>query len=320
MKITMGTDRVRWYFRTMPNFRRYAWGTLLFTAVVILWGAYVRASGSGAGCGDHWPLCNGEVLPRAPGTATLIEFAHRATSGLNLLAVVGLLVGAWRVYPPGHEVRKGAVASFVFILLEAAVGAGLVLLKLVAQDSSSLRALVLSIHLVNTFLLLAALSWTCLAAQSRAHLPRVWPGLHRLLLLALMFVGVTGAITALGDTLFPSRTFQEGFAADADPLSHFLIRLRVIHPALALLTAFAGFALWQRNRGEGSSRKWADAFLSLTVAQIFLGMLNLALLAPIWTQLLHLALADLVWVCAVAWTATAVAGSRRSVAAPVAGL
>ncbi len=47
-------------------FSRYAWGVLLWNVLVALWGAYVRATGSGAGCGSHWPTCNGEILPRAP--------------------------------------------------------------------------------------------------------------------------------------------------------------------------------------------------------------------------------------------------------------
>jgi heme A synthase len=95
---------------------------------VILWGAFVRATGSGAGCGSHWPLCNGELVPRAPQVETVIEFIHRATSGLAFLLVLGLFVLAWRVYPKGDLVRRAAALSFLFIVTEALVGAGLVLL------------------------------------------------------------------------------------------------------------------------------------------------------------------------------------------------
>ncbi|HEX5691237.1 MAG TPA: COX15/CtaA family protein, partial [Roseiflexaceae bacterium] len=109
------------------RFRRYAWGVLGYNLLVIVWGAYVRASGSGAGCGSHWPLCNGTVLPRAPQIETIVELAHRLTSGLALIAVLGLVVWAVRLWPGSHRVRRGAFASLFFIILEALIGAGLVL-------------------------------------------------------------------------------------------------------------------------------------------------------------------------------------------------
>jgi cytochrome c oxidase assembly protein subunit 15 len=283
--------------------RRYAWITLLFTLGVILWGAYVRATGSGAGCGDHWPLCNGQVVPRDATAATFIEFTHRVTSGLSLLAVVGLLVGTFRAFPKKHAARSGAVASMVFMLLEAAVGAGLVLLKLVAQDSSALRAVVLGIHLINTFLLVAAMTYTALAmGKKQVSQPLRWSMLDLGLLAALMAVGVTGAITALGDTLFPSRTLTEGLAADLDPLSHFLIRLRIVHPALAMLTTLAAFYRWLRvEKHSARADRWGVIFIAGIGSQLALGFLNVALLAPVWLQLVHLALADVVWLAAIAW-------------------
>src|SRR5262249_29685088 len=98
------------------RFARYAWGVLAVNLGVILLGAYVRASGSGAGCGAHWPLCNGEVLPRDPAVQTVIEFSHRLSSGVALLLVAGLTIGAWRRYPRGHIIRRGAAAATAFIL------------------------------------------------------------------------------------------------------------------------------------------------------------------------------------------------------------
>jgi protoheme IX farnesyltransferase len=90
---------------------RYAWGVLVWNVLVALWGAYVRATGSGAGCGAHWPTCNGEIIPRAPQVETLIEFTHRATSGLAFLAVLALLILALRTLPKGHPARFGAGLS-----------------------------------------------------------------------------------------------------------------------------------------------------------------------------------------------------------------
>src|SRR5690242_7259905 len=141
-------------------FARYAWGVLAYNVATVLWGAYVRATGSGAGCGNHWPLCNGEMMPRAAKIETLIEFTHRASSGVALLAVVGLLIWAFRAFPRGHMVRTGAVLASVFIVTEALIGASLVLLEHVAGNKSLGRAWSLSLHLINTFTLLAVLALT----------------------------------------------------------------------------------------------------------------------------------------------------------------
>ena len=149
------------------GFARYAWGVLVYSVGVVLWGAYVRATGSGAGCGAHWPLCNGEIIPQSPSIARMVEFSHRVTSGLTLLLVIGLVVWAWRTYPRGHRVRMGAGLSLALTISEALVGAGLVLFELVAQNSSVERAISVSIHLVNTFLLLAALAVTAYWAFRR---------------------------------------------------------------------------------------------------------------------------------------------------------
>src|SRR5829696_7646401 len=144
----------------MPRVARYAWAVLAYNVAVILWGAYVRATGSGAGCGAHWPLCNGEVVPRAAGVATLIEFSHRISSGVALIAIAILVVSAFRTTAAGHPARAGAVISGLLILTEAAVGAGLVLFQLVADNATMARAMFVAVHLLNTFLLLGALTLT----------------------------------------------------------------------------------------------------------------------------------------------------------------
>ena len=285
----------------MPAARlaRLAWAVLALNLLVILWGALVRATGSGAGCGSHWPLCDGEVVPRAASVEKAIEFTHRATSGLALLAVAALLVAVRRALAPGHPARRAAAWSLAIILVEAALGAGLVKLGLVADDDSPARAVVMSVHLVNTLFLLAALALTAwLVAGGRA--PRLrglrrgaaapWLGALALLLLA----GASGAVAALGDTLFPARSWAEAIAQDLSPASHLLVRLRLGHPILASLAALAVLLLAWRWGG-----RWARAAGALALAQIALGALNLALLAPVPLQLAHLALADLVWIATV---------------------
>jgi heme A synthase len=283
-----------------PSLARLAWLVLGWNVLVILWGAFVRATGSGAGCGAHWPLCNGEVLPRAPELATLVELTHRVTSGIALLAVFYL---AWRVFrdrPGGHPARGAAFASVVFILSEAAVGAGLVLFRLVADNESVARALFMSAHLMNTFVLLACLTLTAHFAGSDARpslgLAGAWP--FALAALALLLVGTSGAIAALGDTLYPAGSLLAGLAADLSPTAHLLVRLRLAHPLLALAGAIAvAFACGRVLRGASppSARRAARATAGLVLLQLGVGLANVALLAPVWMQLVHLLLADLVW-------------------------
>lgn len=282
-------------------FTRYAWGVLAWNLFVILWGAYVRASASGAGCGSHWPLCNGEVVPRAPRLETIIEFAHRATSGLALFAVLGLVIWSAVSFPSRHRVRRAAMVSLIFIVVEALLGAGLVLLQLVAQDASSGRAFYLSLHLVNTLFLLAALALT--AWFSRKPLETARAGRRSVVIAGTLpmaiLVSVTGAIAALGDTLFPASSLVEGMRQDAAATASFLVRLRVVHPILAVFAAayFASVAITvMRSKPQGALARIALFVLVVTLAQLGAGAINLALLAPIGMQMLHLFLADLVWI------------------------
>jgi heme A synthase len=280
---------------------RFAWAVLIYNVGVIAWGAYVRATGSGAGGGAHWPLCNGEVTLRAPAVETLIEFSHRATSGLALLLVVVLFFWARRVSAPGHPVRVGATASLAFMLSEAALGAGLVLFQLVAHDASAARAFAVGAHLLNTFLLLAALTLTVFWASGGSRLD--WSGDRKGLpsliagAAALLTVSVAGAITALGDTLFPSGSLIEGFNADLSATSHFLIRLRTIHPVLAVVVAvYVMTSVWQFAGAGARGRSLARMVTLLLTIQLAAGVVNVALLAPVWLQLVHLLLADGIWI------------------------
>jgi len=297
----------------MPRFAKYAWGVLTYNLAVVLWGAYVRASGAGAGCGRHWPLCNGVVIPQPERIQTLIEFTHRVMSGVALLLVIGLVVWS-RAAPRGHPARGGALASLGFMLSEALVGAWLVLYRLVEHDASMTRAVSLSVHLVNTFLLLAALGLTAWWASGG---PRVGlrgrgalPWLVAAGLAGTLAVGMTGAVAALGDTLFPSSSLLGGLREDASPTAHLLIRLRVLHPTLAILVGFylLGLSLWlARAPARGRAAALARAMGVLVLLQLLLGGLNVALLAPVWLQLVHLLAADLVWLALVLSGAAALA-------------
>ena len=288
---------------SFSRFAKYAWGVLVYNLLVILWGAFVRATGSGAGCGSHWPLCNGEVVPRAPQMETIIEFAHRMSSGLALLLVIGLLFWAFRSYPKKHRVRLGASLAMLFIITESLVGASLVLFSWVAYDTSVARVFSIAVHLINTFLLLAALALTAWWSSGghpvslKGHGAAKW--FFGLAFLGLLVIGVSGAITALGDTLFPAGTLTEGIRQDFLPTAHFLVRLRVWHPLISISVGFyviflAGLVgLFRTNQ---RIKRLAVMLTGLFVVQLMAGLVNLVLLAPVWMQIVHLLLADLVWI------------------------
>jgi heme A synthase len=303
---------------------RFAWFVLAWNVAVILWGAYVRATGSGAGCGAHWPLCNGEVVPRAPGTEMLIEFSHRVSSGLALVLVVLLVAWIWRTVAAGHPARRAGMASLAFIVVEALLGAGLVLFRLVAQDESLARAMVMPLHLANTLNLLLCLTLTAHFLSGGAPVSISGRTRTFALLLALLIlvigVGKTGAIAALGDTLYPSTSLLDGLKADLAPTSTLLLRLRILHPALGVavgaMLVFAALAV-PLGAADRRGRLAKRAVVVLAVVQVLLGFVNVWLLAPVPMQLTHLLVADLLWIALVLLTASAL--SRRDAPAVTSG-
>ncbi len=302
----------------MSRLARFAWTVLAYNVAVILWGAYVRATGSGAGCGAHWPLCNGEMVPRAPTTAMLIEYSHRVTSGVALISVVVLLVWTWRATRPGHPARAGAVLSVCFMLTEAAVGAGLVLFQLVADNATMARAMFMAVHLLNTFVLLACLALTARWLTGGARIqPAVAPGIAAGVLAgcaAILVVGTSGAVAALGDTLFPARSLASALGEDLSATSHLLIRLRILHPILAMVTA-AGLIVGAPRLaagGDAFARRAARAVTLLAAVQVAAGFANVYYLAPVTLQLVHLLLADAVWIAFVLLGASVLAQPRAN--------
>ena len=300
----------------MPSrFRRLAWGVLGYTVLVVLWGGLVRASGSGAGCGAHWPLCNGEVVPSSPGVHTLVEFTHRVMSGLALPAVLVLAWGAFRwtdaAHPSGRAVRGAALASVVFMILEAALGAGLVLFEYVAYNPSIARAVWMAAHLVNTFLLLGALTLAAWWA-SGADVPRgVAPGRGAAVgaaLVAVLVLGAGGAVTALGDTL----VLGGGLDPATDPVVAALVSARVFHPLMAFVAlGVVAVAVWQSRPAGPAVLARGMTVMGLFVVQMGLGALNVGLLAPVWMQIVHLLVTDVIWISLVVWASEALAGPAR---------
>ena len=294
-----------------PALRNFAWVVLAYFTAVILWGAVVRATGAGAGCGNHWPLCNGTVLQHSATANTMIEFAHRITSGISFFSAVGLLIWTFAATMRGHLARAASVAAVLFTLSEAILGALLVKLGLTAQSQSPLRPWYLALHLTNTLLLLAALTLTAhMLSRRHGYLRnsiRIVAPLGAIAgIVLVLVVGVTGSLAALGDTLFPSTSLGSALSQDFSSNSGWLVRWRWTHPTIAFLASI--FLIWILVRAARRSVSWDNrslsaAILILLALQYVLGVLDVVLLAPVWLQTIHLLGADVLWAALVVLTA-----------------
>ncbi len=288
----------------LSKFAKYAWFVLAYNILVIIWGVFLRASKSGDGCGQHWLTCKGEVIPSAPELKTIIEFSHRLTSGLAFLFVLILLIWAFRKFEKSNIIRKTALISFIFIITEALVGAGLVLTGNTAETLTAARPFWMAGHLTNTFILLASLSLTAWFANGgKSFNFNVQPKILVLLgtgILGIFLIGMSGSVAALSSMLFPANSLAEGFQQDFSATSNILLRLRVSHPILSIsvgvyLIFLAG---WLRSKAKENQpvNRWANVLSVVILIQFASGAVTLLTLAPIVMQIIHLFLADAVWI------------------------
>jgi heme a synthase len=287
---------------------RFAWGVLVYNVLAVLWGAVVRATSSGAGCGAHWPLCNGVVVQSHPRLATLIELAHRMSAGVTVIAVLLLLVWVFRRTVSGNLARIAVVAAAVFIFNESLLGALLVLLRLTAENRSPARAVYLSLHLVNTLLLLGALALTAhflsrdeAFDRHKVRFVQRAPAITGLV--AILMVGASGTLAALSDTLFPAGSVGAALAADFSSGSSWLERVRFVHPVSAVIAGIFICWLLLRSFSQPAERRPANWVLVLLALQCLLGVADMLLLTPLWMQILHLLGADLLWIALVVLSA-----------------
>ena len=285
---------------------RFAWIVLGSFILVVLWGAVVRASGSGGGCGANWPLCNGDFVPHHPRLATIIEFTHRSTSGICTFLLAALAFWTFAVTPRGHRARRAVLWSVALLIVEAFLGALLVLRGYVENNVSNGRVVAQSIPFTNPMLLMAALAltaWflrrpTTFTTLSPAAAPRP-RGAAILAILATILVGATGSLAALADTLFPSPSVLAGLTSDFAAGSPLLIRMRWFHPAAALLGLVCVLLLVRAEEPSNRFRGVSGFVLASLALQFILGAADVLLLAPTWMQVVHLLGADIYWVALV---------------------
>jgi heme A synthase len=296
----------------LDKFVKYAWFVLVYNLIVIVWGVFLRASHSGDGCGQHWLTCNGEVVPAAPQLKTIIEFSHRLMSGLAFIFVLILFIWAFRKFQKGDFLRKTAFLSFVFIVAEALIGAGLVLTGNTAGAITPTRPFWMAAHLISTFTLLAVLTMTAWFAKSEVFFDFKVPSkvfwLLGIAVFGVFMVGISGSTAALSSMLFPVDTLSQGFAQDFSDTSHILLRLRILHPifSVSLVVYLFFIATWLKKISFDDfwTSRWASILQGLVLIQLIFGGLTLITLAPIVMQIIHLLLADFVWISVVLLTAS----------------
>jgi heme A synthase len=309
----------------MSTFAKFAWFALAYNVLVIVWGVFLRASKSGDGCGQFWLTCNGELIPSAPQFKTVIEFSHRMTTALDGVVMLILLGWAIRRWYAGRTVQNrqilyAAIGSMFFVVTEAAVGAGLVLTGNTAEAITDTRALWSIGHLVNTFILLTFLTLTAWFATGERRID-FRPGAKVWLLIGgavvgLLLVGSSGSLAALSNMLFPSQSISEGIAKDFSPASNLILRLRLSHPVLSILTSvyIIFIAGWLKATvpEDANTAWWSKVVSIITMVQVAFGGATLLTLGPIVMQLGHLLLADLLWISFVLLVANFLAAKARN--------
>lgn len=284
--------------------KKIALGLLIYTILVILWGAWVRISHSGNGCGDTWPLCDGQLIPKATHQKTWIEYAHRLMSGAYGILVVYFWILARKTLAKKSLALSTAFFTLIFMISEALLGAKLVIFGLVSNNDTPYRAFVMALHQVNSLLLTGAITLCWLSINStqlstKLFKPIKWQPI------AIIVLAITGAWASLSTTLFPSESLISGLLNDVSSSAHYLIRLRIIHPILALSLGSIMIALfWRSSLDETNSLELRNASQQTAfglLAALAFGVSTLLALSPTWMKLGHLAIAHVIWILVLRW-------------------
>ena len=267
---------------------------LIVSILSIIAGAIVRATGSGDGCGASWPTCNGEIIPKLETSAELIEFSHRFISGFLLIITLIIFIKSFKDKVPVLQKRIIWLLTF-FVLLEALIGAVIVIYEWVGLNSSSPRIIAVPLHLLNTFGLLGTYTLLFhLTKNKKNSLNNFFDRGFKIGLCLFLLSGATGSIAALADVIFPSESFIAGLAADFDSNSELLTRLRILHPIVA--TALSIYLYSEANRLQKEYRILTKNIKVLVFLGVLLGLLNVVSNIILPLSILHLLIADLLWV------------------------
>lgn len=293
-----------------------SWSVLWLTVAVVVGGALVRATDSGAGCGESWPICGGQFIPEIGNYHTAIEVSHRLMTGLLGFVLVAVFVLVRRDFQKEHRLRRAVRAAGILLIIESLLGASLVLFGWVELDASIARLIVVPLHLVNTFLLVGAMTLVAFfASGGRGFRIHVGKRRDQLVLAGLgivLIIGATGALNALADTLIQSDALRLSAPGEFLVTEPVLRRIRAIHPFVAIIGGL-GLYMLVRYLAAGATRPvrmLALGIQGIVWIQFFIGLLNIALEVPLETQLVHLFVADVLWISFVLLGAHLIGGTE----------
>ena len=267
---------------------------LVVSVFSIIAGAIVRATGSGDGCGSSWPTCNGEIIPKLNTPSELIEFSHRSISGILLIITLIIFVKSFNDEVPILQKRIIWFLTF-FVVLEALIGAVIVVYEWGGLNSSTPRIVAVPLHLINTFGLLGTYTLLFhLTKNSKTSLINFFDRGFKIGLFLFLLSGATGSIAALADALFPSESFLSGLAEDFDSKSQILTRLRILHPLSA--SALSVYLYSEANRLQSEYKVITKNIKLLILLGVLLGVLNVVSNIILPLSILHLLIADLLWI------------------------
>ncbi len=267
---------------------------LILSIFSIIAGAVVRATGSGDGCGSSWPTCNGRVIPSLNSASEQIEFSHRAISGLLLIVTIAIFIKSFNNSVTSLQKKVINYLTF-FVILEALIGAVIVLYEWVGMNSSIPRIAAVPLHLVNTFGLLAMYTIIFKLTQNpEIKISNLIDRKFKIITFLFILTGATGSIAALADVLFPSESFIAGIVEDFDSTSEILTRLRVLHPIVSTVLSFVLFN--ESKRLEDKFNLKTNQIKILVIIGVTLGVLNIFININIFLSVVHLLVADLLWI------------------------
>lgn len=293
---------------------------LVYTLLVILWGAWVRISHSGDGCGDTWPLCRGQLIPDAAQKKTWVEFAHRGMSGFFGIFVFSLFIFIRKNFARDSRTYTWIKWSLIFTVTEALLGAKLVLFHLVGNNDTPFRAFAMALHLINSLMLTAsvAMTWDVTNNQNsvarvqnpwgkqQAYRPLQIKKIFISLIASFLALGVTGAIAALANTIYPALSLNEGLLADLNENSHYLIRLRAFHPMMGILIGCGlTLSLWISSQftkdDEIIFKRRTLRAAAGCLFGVVIGATTLLTLSPPTMKLVHLTMTYTIWILLTLW-------------------
>ena len=309
---------------TLTTLRRFSYAALAVAFTHLVFGAIVRISGSGMGCGDHWPLCYGHLFPPMDRPDLVVEWTHRLLASILVITVVAFATVAWRARREPRVGGRGGVLRAALLAVAAVFAAallGAVTVKLGNTPYATVAHWLLAMTLFATLgaaaMRAGALGGTSASAEQASR--RVLRAAYAAATLAFLAVALGGLTAKLPDAAIACRSFplcgRDPIAADQGV--HTQITHRVLATLLLLHLTGVVAGLSRRRDESRTVARAAQIALGLVVLQIVIAASMVLLRLPAVLRSLHEAVGVSVWLGTFSYAYLARLASRRRDVAPV---